>query len=425
MAHAGRIEDNLGDESLVMANPFEGKRIMLGVTGSIAAYKAAELASKLTQQGAVVTTLLTNSALEFVTPLTFQSVTGQKAYVDDDLWSGEGHVVHVQIGHSTDLMVIAPASANTIAKLAHGIADNLLTITALAANCPLVVAPAMDAGMFSHPATRENVRILMERGAVIIGPDEGYLASGLVGPGRMTQPQEIVDEVRWLLAKGGPLSGKKIVVTAGGTREAIDPVRYISNLSSGKQGYAVAQAALDMGSSVTLITAPSSQTAPKGCQVIPIESAEEMCDAVLKEITSADALVMSAAVADFKPASFSSEKIKKEKGLEAIPLEPTKDILSEVARVKKKNKLELKVVGFAAESQDLKTNASRKMHAKAMDMIVANNITEPQAGFSVDTNRVLFLFSDGSTEQLPLMQKSEVAEKIIQYLVSWLVEGTG
>ena len=415
----------MGDESLVMANPFEGKRIMLGVTGSIAAYKAAELASKLTQQGAVVTTLLTNSALEFVTPLTFQSVTGQKAYVDDDLWGGEGHVVHVQIGHSTDLMVIAPASANTIAKLAHGIADNLLTITALAATCPLVIAPAMDAGMFSHPATRENVHILKERGAVIIGPDEGHLASGLAGPGRMTQPQEIVDEVRWLLAKGGPLSGKKIVVTAGGTREAIDPVRYISNQSSGKQGYAVAQAALDMGSSVTLITAPSSQTAPKGCQVISIESAEEMCDATLKEITSADALVMSAAVADFKPASFSSEKIKKEKGLETIPLEPTKDILSEVARVKKKNKLELKVVGFSAESQDLKTNASRKMHAKAMDMIVANDITEPQAGFSVDTNKVLLLFSDGSTEQLPLMQKSEVAEKIIQHLVSWLVEEAG
>ena len=230
-----------------MANPFEGKRIMLGVTGSIAAYKAADLASKLTQQGALVTTLLTNSALEFVTPLTFQSVTGQKAFVDDDLWGGEGHIVHVQIGHSTDLMVIAPASANTIAKLAHGIADNLLTITALAATCPLVIAPAMDAGMFSHPATQENIRILKERGAVIIGPDEGHLASGLEGPGRMTQPQEIVDELRWLLAKNGPLSGKKIVVTAGGTREAIDPVRFISNHSSGKQGYAVAQAALDLG----------------------------------------------------------------------------------------------------------------------------------------------------------------------------------
>lgn len=398
---------------------------MLGVTGSIAAYKAVDLASKLTQQGAVVTTLLTNSALEFVTPLTFQSVTGQKAFVDDDLWGGEGHIVHVQIGHSTDLMIIAPASANTIAKLAHGIADNLLTITALAAACPLVIAPAMDGGMFSHPATRENIHILKERGAEIIGPDEGHLASGLQGPGRMTQPQEIVDELRWLLTKNGPLSGKKIVVTAGGTREAIDPVRFISNHSSGKQGYAVAQAALDLGCKVTLITTPGSLTSPKGCQVIRVESAAEMCDAVLNEIPSADALVMSAAVADFKPAKFSSEKIKKEKGLVAVPLEPTKDILSEVAKLKKKDKTDLKVVGFAAESQDLKSNAIKKMQAKAMDMIVANDITDPQAGFNVDTNKVLLLFSDGSSEQLPLMQKSEVAEKILQYLVSWLVEGAG
>ena len=406
-----------------MANPFEGKRIMLGVTGSIAAYKAADLASKLTQQGSIVTTLLTNSALEFVTPLTFQSVTGQKAFVDADLWGGEGHIVHVQIGHSTDLMVIAPASANTIAKLAHGIADNLLTITALAATCPLVIAPAMDAGMFSHPATQDNIRILKERGAQIIGPDEGHLASGLEGPGRMTQPQEIVDEIRWVLSKNGPLSGKKIVVTAGGTREAIDPVRFISNRSSGKQGYAVAQAALDLGSEVTLITAPGSLTAPKGCQVISVESAEEMYKVVMNEILSADALIMSAAVADFRPAKFSSEKIKKEKGLKAISLEPTKDILSEVAKFKKDNRTDLKVVGFAAESGDLKTNAARKMTKKAMDMIVANDITEPQAGFNVDTNKVLLLFSDGSSEQLPLMQKSEVAEKILKYLVSWLLEG--
>jgi len=406
-----------------MSNPFEGKRIMLGVTGSIAAYKAADLASKLTQQGAAVTTLLTNPALNFLSPLTFQSVTGLKAYVDDDLWGGEGHVVHVQIGHSTDLMVIAPASANTIAKLAHGIADNLLTITALAAACPLIIAPAMDAGMFSHPATQENIRILKERGAVIIGPEEGHLASGLEGPGRMTEPQEIVGEIRWQLSQGGSLSGKKIVVTAGGTREAIDPVRFISNRSSGKQGYAVAQAALDLGSDVTLITAPSSLALPKGCEIIKVETAAEMSDAVLKEIITADALVMCAAVADFKPANISSEKIKKEKGLKAVPLEPTKDILSEVARLKKKRGSDLRLVGFAAETQDLKLNAAKKLQAKALDLIVANDITKPQTGFGSDTNQVLLLFSDGSTEQLPVMQKSDVAEKILQYLEAWLVEG--
>ncbi len=406
-----------------MANPLKGKRIMLGVTGSIAAYKAADLASKLTQLGAITTSLLTNSALEFVTPLTFQSVTGQKAFVDDDLWGGEGHIVHVQIGHSTDVMVIAPASANTIAKLAHGIADNLLTITALAATCPLVIAPAMDAGMYSHPATQANIAILKERGAVIIGPDEGHLASGLEGPGRMTQPQEIADEIRWLLSKNGPLNGKKVIVTAGGTREALDPVRFISNHSSGKQGYAVAQAALDLGANVTLITAPGTLVSPRGCQLIQVESAAEMCAAVMKEILSAAALVMSAAVADFKPAKFSIQKIKKENGLAALHLEPTIDILSEVAKYKNENHADLKVVGFAAESQDLKTNATKKMTAKSMDMIVANDITEPQAGFNVDTNKVLLLFSNGSSEQLPLMQKSEVAEKILEYLVSWLVEG--
>ncbi len=319
-----------------MTNPFENKRVMLGVTGSIAAYKAADLASKLTQQGAIVTTLLTTATLQFVTPLTFQSVTGQKSYIDSDLWGGEGHIVHVQIGHNTDLMVIAPASANTIAKLAHGIADNLLTITALAANCPLVIVPAMDAGMFNHPATQENIRLLKERGAEIIGPDEGHLASGLSGPGRMTQPQDILDELRLLLSRKGPLSGKKIVVTAGGTREAIDPVRFISNHSSGKQGYAIAQAALNLGGSVTLITAPASLTAPRGCQVFHINSAKEMCEAVLNEVTSADALVMSAAVADFKPASFSHKKIKKETGMDSISLEPTLDILLEVAKIKKK-----------------------------------------------------------------------------------------
>jgi len=406
-----------------MANPIKGKQVVLGVTGSIAAYKAADLASKLTQQGAMVTTILTNSALEFVTPLTFQSVTGQKAFVDADLWGGEGHIVHVQIGHSTDLMVIAPASANTIAKLAYGIADNLLTITALAAACPLIIAPAMDAGMYSHPATQENIRILKKRGAKIIGPDEGHLASGLEGPGRMTQPQEIVNELRFILSKKGPLSGKKIVVTAGGTREAIDPVRFISNLSSGKQGYAIAQAAMDLGASVTLIAASGNLEIPSGCQIIRVGCAADMCDAVMKEIPSAAALVMSAAVADFKPVKFSKEKIKKEKGIPSVLLEPTTDILSEVAKYKKENKSKLKVVGFAAESQDLRSNATKKMTAKSLDMIVANDITEPNAGFNVDTNKVMFIFSDGSTEQLPLMLKSEVAEKIVNIIVSWLVEG--
>jgi len=406
-----------------MANPIEGKNIVLGVTGSIAAYKAAELASKLTQQSAVINVILSNSALEFISPLTFQSVTGRKAYTDSDLWGGEGHVVHVQIGHSTNLLLIAPASANTIAKLAHGIADNLLTVTALAAKCPIVIAPAMDAGMYNHPATQENIKILKGRGVHFIGPEEGHLASGLIGPGRMTEPSDIISEIRWLLSRNYPLNGRKIIVTAGGTREVLDPVRFISNYSSGKQGYALAQAALDFGGDVILISAPTSLKAPRGCELVKVESADQMLKAVLKEIDSAHALIMSAAVADFRPVVIEKEKIKKEKGIDAIKLENTVDILSEVSKAKKTRNLELKIVGFAAESQNLKANAQKKMNDKGMDMIVANDITDPQAGFSVDTNKVLLIFSDGSTEQLPLLQKSDVAEKIIQHLAAWLVEG--
>ena len=406
-----------------MANPINGKKIALGVTGSIAAYKAAELASRLKQQGAAVTTILTRAAQEFVTPLTFESVSGQRAYVDDDLWGGEGHVVHIAIGHNADLLVIAPASANTIAKLANGIADNLLTVTALAAACPVVIAPAMDAGMFSHPATQKNVEILKSRGATIIGPAEGHLASGLVGQGRMLEPADIISQIRFMLSRGGPLDGRKIIITAGGTQEAIDPVRMITNRSSGKQGYALAQAALDTGAEVILISAPSKLKPPFGCTYVPVTSAADMRDAVMQSALASQALIMAAAVADFKPALISKEKIKKDSGIPGIQLERTPDILTEVAALKKKEKLPIKVIGFAAESQDLKANAARKMHAKGMDMIVANDITDRQAGFEVDTNKVLLMFSDGSVEQLPVLPKSDVAEKILQHLISWLVEG--
>lgn len=408
-----------------MANSLEGKNIILGVTGSIAAYKAADIGSKLTQQCALVNTILTNPALEFVSPLTFQSVTGRKAYVDDDLWGGEGHIVHVQIGHSTDLLIIAPASANTIAKLAHGLADNLLTVTALAAACPILIAPAMDAGMYSHPATQENINILKKRGVHFIGPEEGHLASGLVGPGRMSEPPEIIGFARWLLSRKNPLTGRKVLITAGGTRETIDPVRYISNHSSGKQGYALAQAALDFGADVTLVSTASNQSVPYGSHFVQVQSAEEMYNAVMAEIESVNALIMSAAVADFKPEEFRKEKIKKEKGLTEIKLTRTRDIIAEVAKLKKSKNLDLKIIGFAAESENLKNNAKKKMTEKEMDMIVANDITDPQAGFNVDTNKVLLMFSNGSTEQLPLLQKSEVADKVIQHLVNWLVEGAG
>lgn len=397
-----------------MANPFKDKQIALGVTGSIAAYKAVELASRLTQAGALVTVILTPAAEKFVSALTFQSVTGRKAYVDADLWGGEGHVVHIGIGHTADLLVVAPASATTMAKLAHGIGDNLLTVTALAAQCPLVIAPAMDAGMYAHPATRVNVETLTARGATFIGPAEGHLASGLVGHGRFVEPAEIVGHLRCLLARQGPLAGKKVVVSAGGTQEAIDPVRVITNRSSGKQGYAIAQAALDLGAEVMLVSAPTCLPVPVGAQLVPVRSAAEMLAAVLAASDAADALIMAAAVADFRPAAVAEEKIKKEKGLNAIPLEPTEDILARVAKRKADSGFPKVVVGFAAESQDLLTNARIKLEKKRLDMIVANDIRAADAGFEVDTNRVSFLYPDGRAETLPNQTKTEIAEILME-----------
>jgi phosphopantothenoylcysteine decarboxylase/phosphopantothenate--cysteine ligase len=406
-----------------MSNPIIGINIILGVTGSIAAYKSAELASSLTKHGASVEAILTLAATQFVSPLTFQSVTGRKAYTESDLWGGDGHVVHINLARKADLIVIAPASANTIAKIANGIADNLLTVTLLAARCPILIAPAMDAGMFSHASTQENVRKLKARGVDFIGPEEGHLASGLKGPGRMSEPAQIASAIRYLVSRQNPLHGKHIVVTAGGTIEAVDPVRILTNRSSGKQGYAMAQAALDAGSDVTLISAPTHLALPSGARAISVHSAAEMNDAVLAAVMDADALIMAAAVADFKPEKTAKEKLKKSSGFNQISLVRTEDILKNVARLKSEQKLDLKVIGFAAESEHLKENARSKMQDKRMDMIVANDISDPEAGFEVDTNKVLLMYSDGSTEQLPKMEKIEVAEKVIQHLASWLIEG--
>ncbi len=407
-----------------MTNPLSEKQILLGVTGSIAAYKSADLASKLVQQGAVVHAILTESAQKFISPLTMQSVSGYTAYTDKDLWGESGHILHVQIGRNADCFLVAPASANTIAKLANGIADNLLTITALAADCPVVIAPAMDSGMYEHQSTQRNIEILKNMGMQIIDPAEGHLASGLSGKGRMEEVQTILNELRFLFSRSGVLKGKKVVVSAGATREYFDPVRFITNRSSGKQGYALAQAALDTGAQVVLITAPTSLEPPTGAKVKKVESAEDMHQAIKEEILDAHALIMAAAVADYKPPEILGEKIKKENGLGSLNLNRTIDILAEISKIKKSRNLDLKIIGFAAESSDLKKNAEKKMREKQMDMIVANDISDPEAGFEVDTNRVMIIYSDGSTEQLPLMQKSEVADKIIQHLVPWLTEGT-
>lgn len=393
---------------------FSNKRIVLGVTGSIAAYKAADLASKLAQAGTKVDVILTSSAEKFITPLTFQSVTGRRAYIDSDLWGNEAHVLHVGLGHSADLMIIAPCTANTIAKLTHGQADVLLTVTALAAECPLIIAPAMDGGMFDHPATQENIETLRKRGTVIVEPLEGHLASGLIGKGRLPETGELIGHIRLILGRNGLLADKKIVITAGGTQEPLDPVRVLTNRSSGKQGYALAQVALDLGAHVKLITTPTSLIPPIGANVIQVETAKQMLNAVIKESEESDALIMAAAVADFRPKNTAKNKIKKETGVPQIELEATEDILKAVSGKRSEAKRPRLVVGFAAESQDLLQNATNKLESKGLDLIIANDISATDAGFAVETNRVTLLFADGRRESLPLMSKVKAAEIILE-----------
>lgn len=396
------------------------RRILLGITGSIAAYKAVDLASKLTQAGAQVDVIMSEAGQRFVAGLTFQSVTGRRAYTDDDLWGGEAHVLHIGLAEGPDLLAIAPATANTIAKLAHGRADSLLTITALAARCPLLIAPAMDAGMFEHPATQDNLATLRERGAIVVGPVEGRMASGLVGMGRMVEPIELLGHIRVVLGRAGLLADRAVVVTAGGTQEPIDPVRVVANHSSGKQGFALAQAALDRGAKVTLITGPVCIPAPIGVERVDVGTAAEMRDAVLSAVEESDALLMAAAVADFRPKKAVKDKIKRSGGVPEVVLEPTDDILELVVKRRKKTKRPTVVIGFAAESQDLVENARAKLKEKGLSLVVANDITDPEAGFAVDTNRVTLFDKEGNCEELPLLSKMGVAEVVLDKVVELL-----
>jgi phosphopantothenoylcysteine decarboxylase/phosphopantothenate--cysteine ligase len=390
--------------------------ILLGITGSIAAFKAADLASQITQMGGSVDTIFTPAAEKFIAPLTLQSVSGRRAYTEADLWGGEAHVLHVGLAQEADLFVIAPCTANTIAKLAHGQADNLLTITALAARCPILIAPAMDGGMLEHPATQENLDTLKKRGATIAGPAEGHLASGLTGKGRLLEPEEILGHIRLLLGRKGRLAGKQVVITAGGTQEPLDPVRVLTNRSSGKQGYALAQAAIDAGAAVTLISAPSALTPPVGARHMEVETAREMRDAVVRESAGADALIMAAAVADFRPRRAAGSKMKTRDGIPQMELEATDDVLKALAEGQRPRI----VIGFAAETDDLERNAVQKLHAKKLDLIVANDVTSKDSGFNADDNRVMLIDAAGKSEALPLASKAEVAERIVERLVGLL-----
>ena len=389
-----------------MSGPLAGKHIILGVTGSIASYKAVDLASKLTQTGALVDAILSHGATQFVTPLTFRSITHREVVTDTFDPRSELTVEHVMLAHRADVVVIAPATVHCIAKLALGLADDALTTAVVASAAPLVVAPAMDGNMYAHPATQENLQKLRDRGVVIAGPGAGYLASGLSGMGRLLETPELLGYISATLGKQGDLAGRTVVVSAGGTQEPIDPVRVITNNSSGKMGYALAEAARDRGARAVLVTAPTSLPNPPLVEVIRIQTAQEMCDAVQGELGRADALIMAAAVADYRPVSAAEQKIKKSNEELSIDLTKTIDILesSNGPFVK---------VGFSAESENLVANASEKVGRKSLDLMVANDITDPDSGFGRDTNKVVLIDRDLRAEELPVLSKYEVSNRIL------------
>jgi phosphopantothenoylcysteine decarboxylase/phosphopantothenate--cysteine ligase len=391
-------------------NPLAGKQIVLGVCGSIAAYKAADLTSKLVQQAAKLDVILTDAAQEFIAPLTFRSLTGRPVFTNMYRPATDLPEEHVAIARRADLILIAPASATTLARLAHGLADDFLSLTCLASKAPIIVAPAMDSQMWEAAPTRENVETLKRRGVIFVGPASGRLASGLEGYGRLVEPAEIVFAAALELGRGGDLAGRHIVVSAGGTREPIDPVRFIGNRSSGKQGYALAEAARDRGARVTLITTPTAIPLPYGVEVVQAESVSSLREAVLKACEGADALIMAAAVSDFRPATVDAQKIKKGSGGLTLELVKNPDFLLEVPDT-------LIKVGFAAETQDLVGNAAKKLVEKRLDLICANDVSASDAGFAVDTNRVTILDAQGGAEELPLMSKYDVAQRILDRVV--------
>jgi len=391
-----------------VSGPLEGRQVVVGVSGSIAAYKAAEVVSRLVQAGAHVDVAMTRGATQFIQPLTFRALTGRDPYLDIFRDGAEGEA-HVELARRADLLLIAPATASTMARLANGLADDFVALTALATTAPVLVAPAMDSQMWEHPATQANRATLEARGVQFLGPLSGRLASGRLGAGRLMEPAAIVDEVRARLGREhGALAGRTVVVTAGGTREAVDPVRFLSNHSSGKQGYAIAEAARDRGAEVVLVTS-ASLTAPGGVRVVRVESALDMLAAVQREAAAADVLIMAAAVADYRPASPAERKIKRGDlgGELVVQLVENPDISKTVEGSF------VKVV-FAAETNDLIDNATKKLQAKNAALIVANDVSATDAGFGVDDNRVTILDAEGGREDLPLMTKYEVAVRILE-----------
>ncbi|MBN1315241.1 MAG: bifunctional phosphopantothenoylcysteine decarboxylase/phosphopantothenate--cysteine ligase CoaBC [Anaerolineales bacterium] len=392
----------------------KNKTIVLGITGGIAAYKAATLCSDLVKAGANVDVIMTEAAQQFVAPLTFQALTHRPVVTEMFTLLAETEIGHVSLAKRANLMIIAPATANTIAKMAAGLADNMLTTTALAARSPILLAPAMESYMWANPLTQENVsRLNGFRDVTWVGPKEGRLASGAVGVGRLAEPIEILDAARWILGKDGPLAGRKIVVTSGGTREPVDPIRYLGNRSSGRMGRALALAARDLGARVTLIST-ADRMALAGMKLVSVETASEMHDAVIDSLPQTDVLLMAAAVADFRPAEIAGEKIKKGQSGLTLELAPTFDILTQVGSLRRPGQL---IVGFAAETENLLENAKKKLSGKQLDLIVAN---DARRAMGSDLNQVTLLSAGGQVVELPEMTKEEVAGHILEWVVEHL-----
>lgn len=387
------------------AGALRGARILLGVSGGIACYKAVEIARLLTKRGAQVQVVMTEAATRFVGPITFSSLTKRPAYTD--LFEEQDRVLHVRLARDADLVLIAPATANVLAKMATGLADDLLSAVLLTTTCPIVVAPAMHTEMWEHAATRANLATLRDRGIGVVDPEEGELAGGDEGVGRLAEPASIVEAVAQTFARGHDLAGLRVLVTAGGTQEPIDPVRFIGNRSSGKMGFAIASEATRRGAAVTLVTGPTWLEDPDRVDVVRIRTAAEMRDAVLARFADADVVVKAAAVADFRPANAAASKIKKDEGLPTITLERTDDILAGLGRTKTHQLL----VGFSAETDDAVAQGRKKLAAKHLDLIVVNVVGQGR-GFEVDDNAAVILGADGTEDELPLQTKRSLARAI-------------
>ena len=398
-------------ESLNPLQALSGRRVVLGVSGGIAAYKAVEICRRLVDAGAFVSPVLTEDALRFVGKLTFDALGSEPAQVQ--LWGGPSPIPHTKLGQAADLIVIAPATARILAKYTAGLSDDLLTATLLATRAPVLVCPAMHTEMWEHPSVQENLATLRRRGVHVLEPETGRLAGGDSGAGRLADPASVVEAAAHVLARGRDLVGKRVLISAGGTREPIDPVRFIGNRSSGKQGYAIAHEADSRGADVVLVSTVK-LLAPAGARVVAVETAAEMHDAMVREATSADIIVMSAAVADFRPKVVADSKIKKHGGPPEVVLEPTVDILAALGASKRADQV---LVGFAAETDDLVENALEKVRRKNLDLIVANDVSAPGVGFEHETNAVTILDRRGGSECVALSAKREIARRVVDRAV--------